>query len=327
MALIRGELGFTQSYADSFVGWPLAPQDRGHGVYGTFLNPTTGWPSGMPAASAGYHQAIDILVNDSKGPQRVFAIEGGPVKEAKLTWQTTPLKERVRCGVVSVGHFRYAHVVPSVATGDTVGPGQEVGHTCPGWWHIHLEEVAHSGGKRILLNPLRPGGKLSPVTDAGRPTISAMRIYPREAENSPNPRILPTNQVRGVVVPVALAMDSFPLKEWPGAPVVPLHVYRAAVELKHDDGTPILSRKLFQIDRAPGPAWQHYFRPLTRRSAPIAVCIVRKPSDCTGRFWLRLWENGWDTSQVANGWYRLTLTVEDTVGKKRSRELRFRVAN
>jgi hypothetical protein len=88
VTLARGEIGFTQAYADGFSGWPLAPQDRGHGVYGTFLNPTTAWPSGMPASSAGYHQAIDILVDDNRGPRPVFAIEGGRVKEAKLTWQT-----------------------------------------------------------------------------------------------------------------------------------------------------------------------------------------------------------------------------------------------
>lgn len=327
MAVTRGELDFTQSYADDFVGWPLAPQDTGHGVYGTFLNPTTAWPSGMPFANVGFHRAIDILVNDAKGPQPVFAIEGGRVKEARLTWQTTPLKVRVRCGSVGIGHFRYVHIVPGVAMGELVEPGQQIGHTCPGWWHIHLEEVAHSSGERILLNPMRPGGKLGPITDRGRPTISAMRIYPKASENSADARVLPLNQVRGVVVPVALAMDSFPLKEWPGAPVVPLHVYRAAVELVHDDGTPVLSRRLFQIDHAPGPTWQHYFRPLTRRSAPVAVCVVRKPSDCTSRLWLRLWEKGWDTSNVPNGWYKLKLTVEDTVGKKQSRELRFRVAN
>jgi hypothetical protein len=324
---VRGELGFVQSYEDDFKGWPLAPQHQGHAVYGTFLNPTTAWPSGMPPPNAGFHKAIDILVDDRKGHQPVRAIEGGRVKEAKHTWQTTPLGERVRCGVVSLGHFRYAHVVPSVATGELVAPGQEVGTTCPGWWHIHLEEVAHQGGRRILLNPLRPGGKLDPIRDTGRPVVSAMRIYPKSSENDPHPLVLPRDRVQGVVVPVALAMDSFPLKEWPGAPVVPLHVYRARIELAHDDGTPVLERRLFQIDAAPGPAWRHYFRPLTRRSAPVAVCVVRKPGDCAGRYWLRLWENGWDTRQVRNGWYRLTLVVEDAVGKEASRTLRFRVRN
>jgi len=327
MTATRGSLDFQQPYADAFVGWPLAPQDRSHGVYGTFLNPTTAWPSGMPSANTGYHQAIDIVVDDRKGPQRVLAIEGGTVKEAKRTTQTTPLGRRVKAGVVSIGHFRYAHVVPSVATGEHVTAGQEIGRTVPGWWHMHLEEVAHSGGDRILLNPLRPGGKLLPLRDRGRPFVSAMRIYPKAAENDPRPLMLARNRVAGTVVPVALAMDSYPLKEWPGAPTVPLHVYRASVSLRHDDGTPVLERDLFQVDRAPGPTWRHYFRPLTRRSAPVAVCVERKPPDCAGRLWLRLWEQGWDTRSVANGWYRLTLTVEDVVGKRGSRTLRFRIQN
>ena len=205
----------------------------------------------------------------------------------------------MRAGVVAVGHFRYAHVVPSVAVGDTVVPGQEVGRTVPGWWQIHLEELAWVRGERILLNPLRPGGKL-PIADGGKPVVSAMRIYPKAAENEPKPTVLPLDRVRGVVVPVALAMDAFPLREWPKAPVVPLHVYRARIELERGE-TVVLARKLFQVDRKPGPALEHYFRPLTRRSAPVAVCVVRKPKDCAGRFWLRLWEKGWDTRTVPNG--------------------------
>ena len=77
-------------------------------------------------------------------------------------------------------------------------------------------------------------------------------------------------------------MDSFPFREWPGAPTVPLHVYRASIELRRGQTT-VLARTLFQLDMAPGPTWQHFFRPLTRRSAPIAVCIVREPADCTGK--------------------------------------------
>ena len=323
---VRGELDFIQTYDDTYAGWPLAPKNKAHGVYGTFLNPTTIWPSGMPGAGVGYHAAIDIAVNDANGPQGVFAIEGGRVHEAKHAVQTTPLQQQVNSGVVGIGHFRYAHVVPSVAVGDVVAPGQQIGHTVPGWWHIHLEELAWVRGERLLLNPLRPGGKLAPVTDGKPPVISAMRIYPKADEAKPDPRVLPLDAVRGTVVPVALAMDPFPLKDWPKAPVVPLHVYRASLKLEHA-GAVVLERRLFQIDRVPGPTWQHYFRPLTRRSAPVAVCVVKKPKDCTSRLWLRLWENGWDTRTVPNGKYALTLTVEDTVGRKASRTLSFRVAN
>ncbi len=326
MELTRGQLDFTQVYADDFVGWPLAPKRAAHGVYGTFLNPTTAWPSGMPSKSAGYHQAIDIPVDDSAGDQAVFAIEGGRVRESKLTTQTTPLKQRVRCGVVGVGHFRYAHVVPTVSVGDVVAAGQEIGRTCPGWWHIHLEELAWIRGRKVMLNPLRPGGKVGPIGDGGRPFVSAIRIYPKSAENDPSPRVLPAQEVRGVVVPVALAMDAFPLQSWPEAPLATLHVYRARVELARE-GTVVQERALFQLDTAPGPTWRHYFRPLTRRSAPVAVCVVRRPPDCAGRFWIRLWETGWDTRTTPNGRYTLRVTVEDTLGRRASRTLAFRIAN
>jgi hypothetical protein len=54
---------------------------------------------------------------------------------------------------------------------------------------------------------------------------------------------------------------------------------------------------------------------------------VRELSDCAGRFWIRLWERGWDTRKVPNGSYSLKLTVEDTVGRSASKTLRLRVAN
>ncbi len=324
---VRGELGFTPTYNDDYTGWPVAPKHRTHAVYGTFLNPTTKWPSEMPGVRAGYHKAIDILQNDASGRHPVFAVEGGTVHEATVASILTPLKERVRSGIISIGHFRYSHVEPSVELGAKVEAGQEIGQTCLGFWHVHLEERATVGGKSgVMLNPLRPGGKLAPVKDMGNPFVREMRIYAKEDENNGNPRPMPPDRVRGVVVPVALAMDSFPFREWPGAPTVPIHVYRASIELRRGQTT-ILARTLFQLDMAPGPTWQHFFRPLTRRSAPIAVCIVREPADCTGKLWIRLWERGWDTRKVPNGSYALKLTVEDTVGRSASKTLRLRVAN
>ena len=57
------------------------------------------------------------------------------------------------------------------------------------------------------------------------------------------------------------------------------------------------------------------------------MCVVRKPADCSGRFWLRLWENGWDTRRVPNGRYALTLTVGGVTGAQATRTMRFNVAN
>jgi hypothetical protein len=323
---VRGALSFAPKYNDDFTGWPVAPKHRTHAVYGTFGNPTTKWPSEMPGLRASYHKAIDILQNDASGRHPVFAIEGGTVHEATLGRIRNPLDELVRSGIISIGHFRYSHVEPSVELGERVEAGQEIGQTCLGFWHVHLEERTNVGGKSVMLNPLRPGGKLAPVKDMGNPFVREMRVYAKADENNGAARPLSPDRVRGVVVPVALAMDSFPFREWPKAPTCPLHVYRASIELRRGQTT-VVARTLFQLDMAPGPTWQHFFRPLTRRSAPIAVCIVRELSDCAGRFWIRLWERGWDTRKVPNGSYALKLTVEDTVGRSASKTLRLRVAN
>ena len=86
---VRGALSVAPTYNDDFKGWPVAPQHRTHAVYGTFLNPTTKWPSDMPGLRAGGHKAIDILQNDASGRHPVFAIEGGTVHEATLAGYST----------------------------------------------------------------------------------------------------------------------------------------------------------------------------------------------------------------------------------------------
>ncbi len=216
---VRGALGFTPTYNDDYTGWPVAPKHRTHGVYGTFLNPTTGWPSGMPPPQRRLPQGDRHPHERRLGPPPRLRHRGrhGPGREAGLA--DHPAQRTRSRGEVGIGHFRYHHVVPCVEVGEKVEAGQEIGQTCPGWWHVHLEEHATVGGKRVTLNPLRPGGKLAPVTDQGNPFVREMRIYAKEDENNATPRPLSPDRVRGVVVPVALAMDSFPFKDWPKAPV------------------------------------------------------------------------------------------------------------
>ncbi len=324
--MARGELNVAQSYQDSWRGWPLDPVNGPHGVYGTFLNPTSVWPSGMPGLAVGYHQAIDIPANDATGGHPVYAIEGGKVTKAWRSRNMAPVGREVDCGGVLISHFQYAHVLPSVATGATVAPGQKIGTTCPGWWHIHLEEHAFVNGQKVKLNPLRPGGKLAPVADSAAPVISAMRIYPASATGDATPQPMALDRVSGTVVPVALAEDVFSARSWSAQPMARLHVYRAQVLLQRGDKV-LVNRRLFQLDRAPGPTWEHFFRPLTRRAAPVGICAEKKPADCNGAYWLRLWEKGWNTRSVKNGDYVLTLTVEDQSGNRTSQKLEFRIAN
>ena len=69
-------------YADDYRGWPVAPRTRQHPVRGSFLDPRAG--------ALGYHHGIDISVRDDRPvagapsgrTHRVYALEGGPVRQA-----------------------------------------------------------------------------------------------------------------------------------------------------------------------------------------------------------------------------------------------------
>ena len=115
----------------------------------------------IPSAVHVYHEGMDIAVRDDRPERgappgrthRVYAIEGGPVSFA------TP---RGRRGTVRIGHFGYGHVDAVVSTGEIVAPGQHIGWTWEGGWHVHLSEFVFTTGASLVVNPLRPGGKLQP---------------------------------------------------------------------------------------------------------------------------------------------------------------------
>jgi hypothetical protein len=163
---------FPQRYNDDFRGWPVAPQHQQHPVRGTFLDPRPD-----PEVGAIYHTGVDIAVRDDRPERghppnrthRVFALEGGVVEEA-----TQP---GVR-GTVRIGHFGYGYVDARVSRGERVRRGQFIGWTTRGSWHVHLTEFFFPGdGQRLLLNPLRPAGKLKPYVDTAPPIIHEVRFY------------------------------------------------------------------------------------------------------------------------------------------------------
>ena len=56
-------------------------------------------------------------------------------------------------------------------------PGQHIGWTCQGDWHVHLSEFVFTSGPPIVVNPLRPGGKVRPYVDDGAAEIREIRFY------------------------------------------------------------------------------------------------------------------------------------------------------
>ena len=65
-------------------------------------------------------------------------------------------------GFARIGHFGYGHIETMVEAGEVVRAGQPIGWTWQGGWHVHLSEFVFTvGGRRLIVNPLRRGGRSS----------------------------------------------------------------------------------------------------------------------------------------------------------------------
>src|SRR4051812_11154464 len=161
-----------QHYNDDWRGWPVRPHHEQHPVRGAFLDPR---PDKQVGAT--FHNGVDVAVRDDRpepgAPARrthqEYAIEGGRVEAASAPG--------VR-GLVDVAHFRYEHVDARVHVGQAIEPGQPIGWTCDGTWHVHLgERAVDADGVRRWVNALRPGGKVRPFVDRAKPEVKEIRYY------------------------------------------------------------------------------------------------------------------------------------------------------
>ena len=335
---VPGALDVPQRYNDDYRGWPVAPVDRQHPIRASFLDPRPD-----PALGAIYHDGIDIGVRDDRPEpgapagrtHRVFAIEGGRVLGAT--------KRGVR-GFVDVGHFRYEHVDALVESGDAVRPGQLIGWTCFDSWHVHLGEfVFPPSGGRILVNPLRPGGKLRPFVDSAPPSLDAIRFHepalPNWTRRTANVARLPAAGVRldkrrlsgRVDVRVRVHdpqsfIGFFAELPWLAAPH---HPFRLAVTIVcATTGAIVHDGDVFRAERMLTQPTGRHFAPGTDQNLPANACMrLRRTVACDGVYWFRLFPSYWDTRRLANGRYVLRIRAWDTVGNVARAETEVAVAN
>ena len=310
---------------------------RQHPVRASFLDPRTGFS---------YHHGIDISVRDDRPEagapsgrtHRVYALEGGRV------WQVErnlgPWKE----GIVRVGHFGYGHIEPVVAEGDRVQPGQMLGWTTEKEWHLHLSEWIFPGGDRdarVPVNPLARNGKLAPYVDTSPPVIHDLRFYTpassrwrvangRAIYNLAGTR-LDEGRLSGVVDVRARIEDPQSFQGWLDDVAFlktahhPARVHLRLVRL--DSGRVVVDRDVFRSDvtladdatrlgRPIIPA-SHHFAPGTKQNLRAnGALTLQRPG--AGELWFRLFARPdgsyWDTREVRNGVFRLTVTAQDLAG-------------
>ncbi|TMK95113.1 MAG: hypothetical protein E6G42_03525 [Actinobacteria bacterium] len=357
--LAPGSLTQRWSYDDSWTGWPVAPVHRQHPIRSSFLDPRPG--TLRTGGTAAYHFGIDISVRDDQPEpgaptgrtHRVYAIEGGiaylPARRA-----SSPCEDRR----VAIGHFQYWHVDPTgvVTNKDSIRPGQMIGWTCKGLWHVHLSESMELYGLRVYVNPLHPGMKLGPYVDRKPPRIHAIKFYrpampawtagarasfPQAGKQFPDAstgRAL----LSGRVDVRAWIDDPAPYLGWlthAPALVSPNHPDRIELQvIRESDGRPVLARTVFRAAAFLGdsratqavPIGYHY-APGTKQAIPAGPCLKAQPRDCRGVYWFRLFARPtgtyWDTTTTADGDYRLRVRAWDAAGNFASAAARVTIRN
>jgi hypothetical protein len=322
---IPGKLDLPQVYNDTFRGWPVRPQNRQHPIRGSFLDPRPD-----PDKGAIYHPGVDIAVRDDRRESgappnrthRVLAIEGGPVHHA------TPRGLR---GFMHAGHFGYGHIDPVVSTGETVVPGQHIGWTCQGDWHVHLSEFVFTTGPRIPVNPLRPGGKLHPYVDTAPPDIREVRfvglafpdwgrrpgtsvvLLPQAGARLRRQALAGRVDVRVRVSDPQSFIGWFRDRPELAAPHHPFRLAVAIVDVARD--RIVRRREAFRAEQLlDQPAGVH-FAPGTDQNLPARGCLARhRALRCDGVYWFRLFPQGWDTTRHADGRYEVRVRAWDVAG-------------
>lgn len=340
MSPIPGKLQLPQTYSDTWRGWPVRPHRQQHPIRGSFLDPRPD-----PERGAVYHDGVDIAVRDDRPERgapagrthRVYAIEGGPV------FLATPSGVR---GFAHIGHFGYGHIDARVLTGETVTPGQHIGWTCEGDWHLHLSEFIFTGdGGRLRVNPLRPGGKVRPYVDRAAPLIREIRFYTPATPlwgrrpNTSVARLLPAgrrlnrNALFGRVDVRVRVSDPQSFSGWfrdlPWL-AAPHHPFRLAVKITQlATGRVVRRREAFRAEQLLDlPAGRH-FAPGTEQNLPAGGCVrLHQSVRCDGIYWFRLFPlRYWDTTRLPDGRYRLLVRAWDVAGNLSRSEVVVRIAN
>ena len=290
-----------------------------------------------------YHTGVDVAVRDDKPESgapagrthRVFAIEGGVVEEATA--------KGVR-GNVRIGHFGYGHVDARVKKGDRVKAGQFIGWTTKGSWHVHLTEFFFPGdGRRLLINPLRPGGKLRPYVDTAPPIIHDVRFYTPAtptwgrrvtgvAQLPPAGTRLDKSRLTGIVDVRARVSDpqSFHrvLPRCPparrAAPPVP---DRAPAHRSAPANGSCCDARSTSPSRSRRSRSDSTTRPGRSRTIPPQPALRRRIQGA-GEYWFRLFQKPyWNTTRVPNGRYLLVVRAWDAAGNRARSDIEIGIRN
>ena len=305
----------TQSRSSSY-GWPVKPFNQQHPVRGSFGDPRSIF-RGAPTArglmhsqcACSYHQGIDVSAPDNTA---VYAVRDGVVRTVTPDW--------VEVGSPGGSAFQYWHIGATVHIGDHVDAQKDViGHILKGSKHVHLTEL--QDGRPV--NPLAPG-HIGPYVDATAPTVGELTFRTSDT----GVELLP-EYVHGSVELVASASDTHAIPvpgQWTGLPVSPAKLtYR--ITTFPDGDVVVPETTAMDVTRslpATSDMWHTYARGTHMNMVQMGA---HRYWYNPGVYLFKLTSGRWDSHQLKDGVYRLTVTASDTAGNRGAASRVFQVHN
>lgn len=260
--------------------WPVTPLHQSQELTGTFCEYRDTSPAGH------YHNGVDIPKADGSP---VYAVANGVIERIVGEGSNA---------YVRVGRFAYVHIRPNpgLREGDYVVAEQTVlGTILSGQGHVHFID----GYYNSEINPIRPGGGLTPYDDPWPPKITSVRFFQDNSELE-----FQNNRLSGKVDIVVK------VEERNGPP----HTYNSRL----NNGTYFLSYRIlsadgesvvyspvhyFQFDRKPANSTVHnvFFKKYSSTSSHVYIVtnqIVRN--------------DFWDAAQLSPGNYQVMVYTKDT---------------
>jgi murein DD-endopeptidase MepM/ murein hydrolase activator NlpD len=297
----------SQEARSSSYGWPIRPFDQQHPVRGSFGDPRSVFrgnptPRGLmtSACACSFHQGIDISAPDGTA---VFPVRSGVVRIVTAEWIHVDSGEGAA--------FQYWHINPRVRVGDRVQARETVlGHILRAAGHVHLTQLRD--GKAV--NPLAPGN-IGPYADSTTPRVDAITFRSRDT----GPDLLP-EYLHGWVEIVAAASDehAIPVEgKWNGMPVTPAKLtYRIETFPKRQ--LVIAETSGMDVSRAlpaTGDMWHTYARGTHMNQVKMGF---HRYWYQPGVYLFKLTPTMFDTRQLRDGVYRVTVTAWDTAANHSS---------
>jgi hypothetical protein len=312
LAKASGPAGANAVSGESF-GYPIKPFNREHLIRANLGDPRMQF-AGPPTMGTllhgggtfSFHQGVDIA---STPGTPVYPVVDGTVSVVSREW--------IRVSSGGGRAFEYWHIHPLVRVGQSVTARQTIlGHINHPSNHVHLTE--YEGGR--VVNPLVPG-RLTPYHDSSRPTVRGIML--RRADSGP---ALFPNFVRGNIEIVADAED-MPTHsnrvDWYG-PTTPAVV---TWQVRTMSGRVVVPQRIAVDFRSAAPPGSAFWSVYARGTYQNQTVFGRHYSYRERGNYLFKIAPSFDTRQLRDGVYDLTVRATDVRGNKGSQTISFTVHN